>query len=75
MFSTFEAENRNLDKHTEPQLKKRCAYKKKMCMYESYVQQNNNRSLFNINWQITYFALNGSIVSGQWLYTSTLWQW
>ena len=32
MLSTFEAENRHLDKHTEPQLKKRCAYKKKMCM-------------------------------------------
>ena len=29
MLSTFEAENRHLDKHTEPQLKKRCAYKKK----------------------------------------------
>ena len=31
MLSTFEAENRHLDKHTQPQLKKRCAYKKKMC--------------------------------------------
>ena len=29
MLSTFEAENRHLDKHTEPRLKKRCAYKKK----------------------------------------------
>jgi len=29
MLSTFEAENGHLDKHTEPQLKKRCAYKKK----------------------------------------------
>ena len=28
MLSTFEAENRHLNKHTEPQLKKRCAYKK-----------------------------------------------
>ena len=32
MLSTFEAENKHLDKHTEPQLKKRCAYKKKMCI-------------------------------------------
>jgi len=31
MLSTFEAENRHLDEHSEPQLKKRCAYKEKMC--------------------------------------------
>jgi len=32
MLGTIEAENRHLDMHTEPQLKKRCAYKKKKCI-------------------------------------------
>ena len=29
MLSTFEAENRHLDKHAQPELKKRCARRKK----------------------------------------------
>ena len=31
MLSTFQAENRGLNKHSQPELKKRCAYKKKVC--------------------------------------------
>ena len=31
MLSTFKAEKRGLDKHTQPELKKRCAYKRKKC--------------------------------------------
>ena len=54
MLSTFEAENRHLDKHTEPQLKKRCAYKKKKGISKTWVNEFNYDSLFDfpnlINW-------------------------
>ena len=45
MLSTFEAENRHLDKHTEPQLKKRCAYKKKMCTQNLKFSKEENIQL------------------------------
>ena len=42
MLSTFEAENRHLYKHAQPELKKRSAYKKKMCSFYLYINTLNH---------------------------------
>jgi len=54
MLSTFEAENRHLDKHTEPQLKKRCAYKKKKVYISLEMTENwkyPEKEKKNVRWQ------------------------
>ena len=54
MLSTFEAENRHLDKHTEPQLKKRCAYKNKMYIRVLYLLRVYFHGFFDIIDKINY---------------------
>ena len=46
MLSTFQAENRVLHKHTQPQLKKKCAYKIK-CTQDRALIQNSSKFIMN----------------------------